>query len=226
MNGMNEGMGGKQMNKKRILLEHYLKGFRKEARRFIYARLKTNVPQHRVDSAISKAMKGYNAFDLVVAIQKPESFCGKCGECCRTSDPIRLHDDDVVRFGEMFGEHFNTYVVFREGIPYLRHTKPCVFLRENKCSIYQNRPLICRQFPIVSDDTGKPVLGILPHCTFTRNILKMKALMLLVTDEIKHTEPRLAKKLDEIGEAIRKAEGEKPSLEQQIKIAQSIGEVI
>ena len=43
--------------------------------------------------------------------------CDKCGECCRNLDKYReLHDGDGI----------------------------CRYLRENLCSIYEKRPLICR----------------------------------------------------------------------------------
>lgn len=46
--------------------------------------------------------------------------CNQCGECCRNLDKSELYND----------------LDRGDGV--------CIFLENNRCSIYQNRPLLCR----------------------------------------------------------------------------------
>ncbi len=42
----------------------------------------------------------------------------------------------------------------------------CIFLKDNQCTIYEHRPLICKFYPIelITDETGKHVFRVTLEC--------------------------------------------------------------
>jgi Fe-S-cluster containining protein len=90
--------------------------------------------------------------------------CVGCGECCKSFGKgyLPLFEKEYLKIKkiseknkiilklkpvEIFKDEISEkYFCFMYGI----FNEPCVFLKDNKCSIYSKRPLICRQFPIFS----------------------------------------------------------------------------
>lgn len=77
--------------------------------------------------------------------------CLQCANCCKTTSPI-FRDVDVKRISKvlrMKEQHFVDQFLRRdeEGDLVLQ-SSPCFFLDDdNKCSIYEHRPLACREYP-------------------------------------------------------------------------------
>jgi uncharacterized protein len=76
--------------------------------------------------------------------------CLECGNCCRKLRPV-LSKEDIIRFEKEFGlsEH---EIVEKYSEPDEFHElrlkgNPCVFLDQNECKIYQNRPEDCKSYP-------------------------------------------------------------------------------
>ncbi len=70
--------------------------------------------------------------------------CERCGECCRTL-PISLSWADIERLYKMEGESF--FDKLDDGAIENCLKTPCPYLRNNRCMIYDKRPLVCRVFP-------------------------------------------------------------------------------
>ncbi len=70
--------------------------------------------------------------------------CERCGECCRTL-PISLTWADIERLYKMEGDSFFDKLD-DSAIENCLKT-PCPYLRDNRCMIYDKRPLVCRVFP-------------------------------------------------------------------------------
>ncbi len=70
--------------------------------------------------------------------------CERCGECCRTL-PISLNWDDIERLYRYEGEVFLDKLD-ENAIENCLKT-PCPYLKDNRCTIYNKRPLVCRVFP-------------------------------------------------------------------------------
>lgn len=77
--------------------------------------------------------------------------CLNCANCCKTTSPI-FRDADIRRIAK----HLKTkesilvseYLKLDEDNDYVLKTSPCTFLgHDNKCSIYEHRPLACREYP-------------------------------------------------------------------------------
>jgi Fe-S-cluster containining protein len=82
--------------------------------------------------------------------------CTSCGKCCTGKDGVVvLSKKDIenlsqhlkmgkTEFIETFTKQFEGYTVLldQENL-----TADCIFLNENKCSVYENRPVQCKTFP-------------------------------------------------------------------------------
>ena len=71
--------------------------------------------------------------------------CGTCAECCVKLTPILTPDEFAS------GKYMYTLVTSPDpntpptlSIP--RNENGCYYFKDNKCAIYNNRPLACRQF--------------------------------------------------------------------------------
>lgn len=77
--------------------------------------------------------------------------CLQCANCCKTTSPI-FRDVDVKRISKvlrMKEQQFVDQLLRRDedGDLVLKQS-PCTFLgSDNKCSIYEHRPLACREYP-------------------------------------------------------------------------------
>ncbi|MGC3978539.1 MAG: YkgJ family cysteine cluster protein [Paludibacteraceae bacterium] len=77
--------------------------------------------------------------------------CLKCANCCRTLGP-RILDKDVARMAKALRMSTNDvvekYLLIDEDNDLIFKTMPCPFLdNDNYCSIYENRPKACREYP-------------------------------------------------------------------------------
>lgn len=77
--------------------------------------------------------------------------CLDCANCCKTTSPI-FRDVDIKRISSFLkmkvSDFIETYLRLDEDGDYVLTKAPCSFLGEdNKCSIYEHRPLACREYP-------------------------------------------------------------------------------
>jgi len=77
--------------------------------------------------------------------------CLSCANCCKTTSPI-FRDVDIKRIAKRFRvnemQFISTYLRIDEDRDYVLKTSPCTFLgADNKCDIYEDRPLACREYP-------------------------------------------------------------------------------
>ncbi len=77
--------------------------------------------------------------------------CLKCANCCKTTSPI-FRDVDIRRIARRLRmtEHrfIDTYLYLDNDQDYVLRQSPCAFLeQDNTCSIYEDRPLACREYP-------------------------------------------------------------------------------
>ncbi|MFP4119269.1 MAG: YkgJ family cysteine cluster protein [Candidatus Woesearchaeota archaeon] len=80
-----------------------------------------------------------------------ENICGSCRNCC-TGTLVRVREADLEKWQK--GQKYQILICLDrwvDGTTYLKHkddgSEECLFLTENGCSIYEDRPDVCREFP-------------------------------------------------------------------------------
>jgi hypothetical protein len=83
--------------------------------------------------------------------------CTACANCCREVKPS-LSEDEVKRLAQRLGmerEQFIERYLERTEVnsekPWQTRTKPCPFLKDNLCSVYEGRPAECSGYPYLSE---------------------------------------------------------------------------
>ena len=77
--------------------------------------------------------------------------CLTCANCCKTTSPI-FRDADIRRIAKHLrikeSHLIHNYLKMDEESDYVLQKSPCTFLgTDNKCAIYEVRPLACREYP-------------------------------------------------------------------------------
>jgi uncharacterized protein len=79
--------------------------------------------------------------------------CTKCANCCREEKP-GFSEEEVDRLAlrlAMTRQQFIDTYLERSGplydTPWTTRTTPCPFLKDNLCSVYDDRPADCRSYP-------------------------------------------------------------------------------
>lgn len=77
--------------------------------------------------------------------------CLQCANCCKTTSPI-FRDIDIKRIAKSLrqkeADFIRNYLRIDEDNDYVLKQSPCTFLNDdNTCSIYDVRPLACREYP-------------------------------------------------------------------------------
>lgn len=80
-----------------------------------------------------------------------ETDCLACANCCKTTSPI-FTNRDIERLAKHFrvrpAEFVDRYLRTDEDADYVLKQSPCTFLNaDNTCSVYEERPQACREYP-------------------------------------------------------------------------------
>lgn len=80
-----------------------------------------------------------------------EIDCLSCANCCKTTSPI-FRDIDILRLSKRLrikpADFVEEYLRIDEDQDYVLQSSPCPFLMDdNKCSVYEDRPKACREYP-------------------------------------------------------------------------------
>jgi hypothetical protein len=82
--------------------------------------------------------------------------CTQCANCCREVKP-EFSEDEIDRLAqrlELSREEFIAKYLEPSGdqIPWTTRTTPCPFLKDNLCSVYDDRPATCRGYPYLYEN--------------------------------------------------------------------------
>jgi uncharacterized protein len=79
--------------------------------------------------------------------------CTTCANCCREVKPS-FREEEVDRLAlrlvvarQQFIDAYLERTETGEENPWQTRTKPCPFLRDNRCSVYEDRPADCKGYP-------------------------------------------------------------------------------
>ncbi|MEZ4890296.1 MAG: YkgJ family cysteine cluster protein [Crocinitomicaceae bacterium] len=142
---------------------------------------------------ISKQLKNFQKkkpknLDAIFHTEHQKAFakidCLKCANCCKTTSPI-FRPVDIKRIAahvRMTEANFiKTYLRIDEDNDYVLQKSPCTFLNDdNTCSIYEHRPLACREYPHTDRKNMYQIMD-LTH----KNVSVCPAVSLIVTQIVK-----------------------------------------
>ena len=109
-------------------------------------------------TAVFKKIKKINRkkLDDVFNVEHDKVFdeidCLKCANCCKTTSPI-FRDSDIKKLSKHFKikthQFIDQYLKLDSEGDYVLRSAPCPFLWEddNMCSVYDVRPLACKEYP-------------------------------------------------------------------------------
>ncbi|MDF7826654.1 YkgJ family cysteine cluster protein [Pontiellaceae bacterium B12227] len=120
-------------------------------------------------------LKGYDTDEVDAIIHRlyeeiaPQIDCQACGNCCRAMHPI-LKDGDVEHLSAHLGisddELTKQYLAEDDDGDTTFNAKPCPFLEDNSCSVYEARPKDCRSYPhLHKKDIVCRLMGVVFNCS-------------------------------------------------------------
>jgi uncharacterized protein len=126
----------------------------------------------------------HHAHDQVFA----KTDCPACANCCKTTSPI-FYQRDIERVAKAVnlrpGDFIQKHLFMDEEGDFVLKTAPCPFLdSDNYCSIYEDRPTACREYPHTNRKKMHQILDL----TY-RNTLVCPAVLEIVEEvkrRIKH----------------------------------------
>lgn len=109
--------------------------------------------------------------------------CLTCANCCKTTSPI-FYQKDIERVAKRLRmkpfEFIEKYLKIDEDKDYVLKQAPCPFLgADNYCSVYEDRPTACREYPHTNRKNMYQILDL----TY-KNTLVCPAVLRIV-DEVK-----------------------------------------
>lgn len=128
------------------------------------------------------AIGGPSNYELAKAHQE---WCTICGRCCRESESIFIHKDELnllltfnpelengIIHNKLYPEHFE-----------LKDIQPCKFMdpETNRCAIYASRPQVCRSYPLIlidSNGKAKNIINLRSECNYSIQLILEKSIIL------------------------------------------------
>jgi Fe-S-cluster containining protein len=86
---------------------------------------------------------------------------------------VALEKDDIARLKKHGLTDFSRLVVRRdkEIITAIKESAPCMFLQDNRCTIYKFRPHACWNYPMNRLDTGETIFLLPLDCCIAFNLM-------------------------------------------------------
>lgn len=90
--------------------------------------------------------------------------CLTCANCCKTTSPI-FTITDIQRLAKLFkqknNEFIDQYLKLDDEEDYVLKSAPCPFLLDdNKCFVYEERPMACREYPHTNRKNMQQILKL------------------------------------------------------------------
>jgi len=93
--------------------------------------------------------------------------CIACSNCCKLIVP-ELSNEDAERISRLLGlseQDFRRSYLDNVDGEWVLNNKPCLFLTEQGCSIHDNRPEMCREYPFTDqDELACRLLNLIWNC--------------------------------------------------------------
>jgi Fe-S-cluster containining protein len=112
-----------------------------------------------------KIQRGYQK--VLNDIVKDHSDCSICGLCCKDQLlTISRKDANIIsrKLGIDKREFYEKYTHYNEETFETAMNMPCPFLKDNRCTIYDYRPEMCKNYPVFLSDDGIVVIQDIEAC--------------------------------------------------------------
>ena len=136
-----------------------------------------------------------NASNIITSIISQVNCDGCNAPCCKSNpngEPLDMALPEYENLSGILGKE----VLSNKGIKlvgnWAKVPMPCPFLKNDKCSIYQHRPLVCILYPLEkpsTDQSGRSVLSLAAVCPEARRMVKAAHMYYW----------RIIRKMDELG---------------------------
>ena len=151
---------------------------------------------------------------LVAALRL--DYCNRCGWCCENCSPIYITKKEYEEF-----ENSNKVITaeiepFEEGFKFV-DDRPCEhFIRKTKkCDIYNERPAVCRAFPILIKNENEYQFRPNQYCKYSVEFVVQKAITEITTCLKIREDPDFLKNLENLME--KKIPSKEDNLEDRVK---------
>lgn len=120
----------------------------------VNSKLREPMPAEEILRYARDEFKSVNDLQAVLLFKIQDRYCTRCGECCRTSNPIDFTKPEL----KAVADHLHTsYKQLKKKLKahprgdgkIMVPGKPCPFLKgRNHCTIYDIRPAVCEYYPL------------------------------------------------------------------------------
>jgi hypothetical protein len=107
-----------------------------------------------------------------------EIDCMECANCCKKQSPIIQESElwNISDYFQMDPETFKEKYITFDGDQMIMKQNPCIFLKDNLCSIYEFRPFDCASYPHL-DQRGivfklPAIMGNYSVCPIVFNVIE------------------------------------------------------
>ncbi len=120
----------------------------------VNSRLKAPLPAEEILKYAREDFTKANLAQAALLFKMQDSYCTRCGACCRTSNPIDFTKEELRAVAKRLGTSYKRLKRKLRATPrgdgrIMVPGKPCPFLEgRNHCTIYDLRPIVCRCYPL------------------------------------------------------------------------------
>ncbi len=107
--------------------------------------------------------------------------CTGCGWCCSQTERIVVEEEDTLRISRKLKIRRDDIFTHEGNSWLIKKSKPCGWWnpKNGRCQIYNDRPAICRLWPLGSTEAGQPTMHPVPQCNYSVMVTVNKVIWLM-----------------------------------------------
>lgn len=137
-------------------------------------RLKNSNQQDLLKAISSLGFITEEDFERIFNIQ--QEICERCGTCCTKMRPMNVTKSQLKAIAEKEGKSYKKIKKYSRARPNRDGTlnvsrNPCPFFEKGNCSVYDERPTVCRSYPATQIQEFLREKGSYPNCPIADSLL-------------------------------------------------------
>jgi hypothetical protein len=123
--------------------------------------------------------------DSRAIMKRLKQACTGCGWCCSKTRRIVVEEEDVLRISRKLKTKRDDLFTRDEQLWIIKKSQPCGWWnpKNGRCQIYNERPAICRSWPLGSTESGQPTMHSVPQCNYSVMVTVNKVIRALQSAE-------------------------------------------